>query len=188
MGANVAVWSPSRADGAWIDAPLQNWNVAGQPVPMAPPTSMEAIDQRCLDFERPAETIEDVQVQRQGWRLVGMYYAGWNLRVVTATTKYDGMCRPLGYQMFAFLHGSFIGTLSPVLMDSRTDGASGNVFIFAHRPGEAPQMSAEFRRYKAEDPLCCPSSTSSVIYQVDFASGPPVLKPLQATTVENPGS
>jgi hypothetical protein len=73
----------------------------------------------------------------------------------------DGMCRPMSYQAFVFSNGSFVGTLSPVPMDSRTDGA-----LSTFRLLDASRVQAEFARYTESDPLCCPSRISTVDYSV----------------------
>jgi hypothetical protein len=80
------------------------------------------------------------------------------------------MCRPYGYQFFVFADGIFAGTLSPVVMDSRTDGAASAVRL------ESPdRITADFLRYTATDPLCCASRISTAAYRVNrFALGPVV--------------
>lgn len=123
----------------------------------------------------------------RGWVLVGTYSSGWNARVVTAATNFDGMCRPLGFQAFVFSSGTFAGTLSPTPMDSRTDGAIGNVYLRGSiSPQASVELNADFARYKDSDPLCCPAATSSVSYQLAMVDGKPLVKPTQAYT--NPNS
>jgi len=39
-----------------------------------------------------------------------------------------------------------------------------------------------FNRYKATDPMCCPSELSRVIYQIETVSGVPVVVPKEAET------
>jgi hypothetical protein len=63
-------------------------------------------------------------------------------------------------------------------MDSRTDGATGRVLIQSDQ-----KLKAEYARYGAADPLCCPSRTTSVAFVIE--PDPPVLKPVSATTVSN---
>ncbi|MGH9846718.1 MAG: META domain-containing protein, partial [Blastocatellia bacterium] len=82
--------------------------------------------------------------------------------VFMAMSDVDGMCRPLGYQIFVFVNGKFAGTLSPTPMNSRADGAMGTVRLT--RPDK---LSAEFVRYTDADPLCCPSKTGAVDYRID---------------------
>jgi hypothetical protein len=114
--SNMVV-TPARvafADGAWIDAPLQNWNKPGQPVPVpAHAVNRAEIDPRCLTTTRPPDTLEDTQVEHQGWLLVGSYSGGWGTRIVQATSAFDGMCRPNSFQAFVFYLGIYAGSLSP---------------------------------------------------------------------------
>jgi hypothetical protein len=181
-GALLALPRTARADGSWIDAPLQNWNVAGADLPAAPAPSNESQNPRCAGAARPAETDEDNAVAAAGWTLVGSYEGGWGLKVIIGTSSYDGMCRPLGFQVFVFADGWFAGTISPVTMDSRTDGVVDRVTITP--PGDG--LVASFGRYTPSDPLCCASSTSTVQYHIDRSGGAPVLVPVSAST--NPNS
>lgn len=183
----ASTWGAARADGAWLDAPLNNWNTPGQDVPLAP-KSPDELDPRCLERARAAETIEDAQVEKQGWQLVGMYHGGWGTRVVTGASQFDGMCRPIGYQMFVFQHGLFSGTISPMVMDSRTDGAAFNVILSSKAPSENQQLTASFTRYKAEDALCCASAKSDVVYRITVENGKPVLTPRQVITTQAPAA
>jgi LppP/LprE lipoprotein len=133
------------------------------------------VDPRCRALARPAELEEDKRLRERGWDLVGEFQGGWQIRIILATAGYDGMCRPRQYQAFVFVHGVFAGTLSPQPMDSRTDGALDQV----HLRGDG-RLTAEFRRYAASDPLCCPSRTTSVMFEI--ASGTPVVRPVAAST------
>jgi hypothetical protein len=71
------------------------------------------------------------------------------------------MCRPRQYQAFVFVRGAFAGTLSPRPMDSRSDGAIGHFFL-----QNSTALVAEYERYTSTDPLCCPSSRSTVVFQI----------------------
>lgn len=50
--------------------------------------------------------------------------------LISGMANADGMCRPLTDQVFVFSGGQFIGTLSPILMDSRTDGSLVNANLY----------------------------------------------------------
>ena len=163
------------ADTSWLDQPLTNWNQAGMALPQAPPMD-PATNPRCLPQGRPVETDADQAVADAGWTLFGGYEGGWNTYVVRALSGYDGMCRPLGYNAFVFVDGQFAGTISPDLMNSRTDGA-GDVRALAAKDS----LFAEFRRYSATDPLCCPSGSATVFYQVSRTAAGPVLVPQSVT-------
>ena len=118
---------------------------------------------------------EDKRVRNQGWDLVGAYLGGWEILVIRGTAGYDGMCRPRQYQDFVFVRGVFAGTLSPRAMDSRTDGAIGRVSLQGRN-----RLTAEYARYAAADPLCCPSRATSVEFEI--ARDPTVLRPVSAYT------
>jgi hypothetical protein len=165
----------AAADGSWLDQPLSNWNQAGMDIPQAPLMD-PSTNPQCLPQKRPADTAADQALKDAGWTLYAGYNAGWNTYVVRALSGYDGMCRPLGYNVFVFVDGQFAGTISPDLMDSRTDGA-GDVRTFAARDS----IGAAFQRYTPTDPLCCPSGSAGVSYTIDRKSGAPVLVPQSVT-------
>jgi hypothetical protein len=161
----------AAADGSWLDQPLNNWNQPGMDIPQAPPMD-PSTNPQCLPQKRPIDTAADQALSDAGWTLFAGYNAGWDTYVVRALSGYDGMCRPLGYNVFVFVDGQFAGTISPDNMDSRTDG-SGDVRFFAAKDS----MSAEFQRYAPTDPLCCPSGQSGVFYQVKRMPAGAVLVP-----------
>jgi hypothetical protein len=171
-----AVAAVAQAPGDWLEtSPLLNWNAAGAPVPPAPAPSGD-IDPRCGSQERTSESAAEDQVVVAGWRLFNAARVGWGLWIVDALVDYDGMCRPNQFQSFVFADGQFAGTISPMPMDSRTDG-SGRV-VDVRGPGT---LVAQFVRYAPSDPLCCPSSVFSVEYTVDRSGPAPVLVPVRAT-------
>lgn len=157
------------ADGGWLDAPRTQWNAVGMRVPAAPPMD-PATDPRCGQQERPSELPEDADVVAAGWHLFGSYEGGWGITLVKGLSGYDGMCRPLGFNEFVFVGGTFAGTIAPTPMDSRTDGVVSQVGL--RGPAE---LSASFARYKATDPLCCPSDSTFVTYTVNRTPTGPVL-------------
>jgi hypothetical protein len=160
---------------SWLDeAKPVAWNRPGLAVPAAPKLQ-GAVDPRCRELARPPQSEEDRQVRDQGWDLVGAYQGGWQILVVRATAGYDGMCRPRQYQAFVFVRGMFTGTLSPSPMESRSDGALGQVFLQS-----SSRLTAEYARYSPTDPLCCPSRTTSV--EFDIANDAAVLRPVSAST------
>jgi hypothetical protein len=165
---------------SWLDAThLESWNRPGMPIPSAP-VGQKNQDPRCRETMRSQESEEDRQVRAHGWDLVGRPSEGEGeqIRVIVGTANYDGMCRPRQYQEFVFVRGVFAGTLAPQPMDSRTDGALNRVTIQSDR-----RVQAEYARYGAKDPLCCPSRTTTVVFDIEQA--PPVLKPLSVATVSN---
>jgi hypothetical protein len=159
----------------WLDGPKPaSWNKPGLPIPAAPRVQGN-VDPRCRDLARPAQLDEDKRLRDQGWDLVGAYQGGWQILVIRGTAGYDGMCRPRQYQDFVFVRGVLAGTLSPQAMDSRTVGALSRVSLQSDS-----QLTAEYQRYAPTDPLCCPSRTTSVVF--DIASDAPVLRPISAST------
>lgn len=175
--AHTLPTAPVQADGAWLDGPRDNWNTPGAEIPSAPPLD-PAVNPRCLDRQRPPETDADRRLVEKGWTLFGDYRAGWGIVSVKALSGYDGMCRPLGYQEFVFREGTFIGTISPAPMNSREDGAGAVAMILG--PG---QLSATYHRYAPTDPLCCPSGSTTVTFEIDERGAAPVLLPTGGTPV-----
>jgi hypothetical protein len=145
------------------------------PIPSAP-QGQKNPDPRCRELTREPASEVDQRVRAHGWDLVGPSSEGEQSRVIVGTSDYDGMCRPRQYQGFVFARGIFAGTLSPHLMDSRTDGALGRVTISTDG-----RVQAEYMRYGATDPLCCPSRITTVVFEI--GKDPPVLVPVRASTV-----
>jgi hypothetical protein len=161
---------------SWLDAAhLESWNRPGMPIPSAP-QGQKNPDPRCRELTRQPASEVDQQVRAHGWDLVGPTPEGEQIRVIVGTSDYDGMCRPRQYQEFVFARGIFAGTLSPHPMDSRTDGALNRVAISTDG-----RVQAEYSRYGATDPLCCPSRITTVVFEI--GKDPPVLKPVSASTV-----
>lgn len=182
FAAIAIAWTSAAAsqprEASWLDASQsESWNQPGMSMPFAP-QGRKNPDPRCRQLVRSPESTEGEQLRAHGWDLVGPYSQGWQIRVMAGAADYDGMCRPRQYQEFVFVRGIFAGTLSPQPMDSRTDGALGRVVIESdHR------LKAEYARYAAADPLCCPSRTTSVVFDIEHE--PPVIRPVAATTVTN---
>jgi hypothetical protein len=169
---------------AWLDAAPRNWNTAGAAVPAAPPPAVDAPAQ-CGKDERAAQGVEETQVAQAGWRLESFWPSqrASNVALVMALSGYDGMCRPLGFNGFVFADGHFAGTISPMNMNSRADGALRNVPTLA---GDS-SLEAFFTRYAPTDPLCCPSKGATpVSYRVGATAAGPVLVPVRIGTT--PGS
>jgi hypothetical protein len=138
----------------------------------------------CGRDERPAETAEDLAVTGRGWGLFREYRSGWALTVVNGLSGYDGMCRPMGFQVFVFLGGQFAGTRSSAPMNSRDGGSLSEWTYLSPGPGENT-LGATFNRYAATDPLCCPSAQTSVTYVMERGASGPVLVPVRAETGPN---
>jgi hypothetical protein len=161
--ALLATTLPASAQTAWLDRPLENWNRPAAALPQLPkPAAVqgENVD-RCRGQVRKPASAGEKALARRGWLLYGPVYTFDSTRIVTALSGFDGMCRPLGYQAVVYWEARYAGTLSPVPMNSRQDGALTNV----HLSGP-DQFSAEFARYRPDDPLCCPSRVDHVSYKL----------------------
>lgn len=165
-------WSALAQEPSWLDGDLASWNSPGMAIPTAPAIE-GALDPKCTERERPAATAEDEAVVDAGWRLFRSYEGGWGVTLVWGLSSYDGMCRPWGFQAFVFVDSVFAGTIAPEPMASRLDGAADDADIWF-----SDQLAAEFRRYTADDPLCCPSGSTSVGYTIEQTADGPVLNPV----------
>jgi LppP/LprE lipoprotein len=175
----------AAAPGSWLDAKAPaNWNASGAALPVRPGArdAELAPGGRCASGVRPATAPEDRALTARGWSLVGPYTRYGTTSVVMAMASADGMCRPNGYQAFVFVNGSFAGTLSPKLMDARTDGSISSLSVSVY---DAADVSAGFMRYNAQDALCCPHGATTVMYHVQTA-GRPRVTPLSTETRANP--
>lgn len=168
----------SNARSSWLDESKPvSWTTAGIPIPRAP-QGVGTVDPRCRALARPPESEADKRLTERGWDLIGAYQGGWGVRVLQGTASYDGMCRPQAYQEFVFVHGVFAGTLSPETMDSRADGSLNRVTLQGDR-----RLVAEYARYARSDALCCPSRTTSVVFEI--AADQAVVRPLSTSTFSN---
>ena len=175
----LSACAEAQAPASWLDSSsFDSWNSPGMSIPPAPPGQTNP-DPRCRELARSPSSDEDRQLRAHGWDLVGPPSAAGQIRVTAGAADYDGMCRPRQYQYFVFARGIFAGTLSPHLMDSRTDGALVRVTIEGDR-----KLQAEFVRYTAADPLCCPSSRTTVMYAIE--TDPPVVRALSSRSVPSP--
>jgi putative hemolysin len=163
---------------SWLDRPLMNWNVAGQPVTNAPSPNEPLADivSRCRltplqssSGERALTAAGWIPFLPGGDRLVRD-----DVEIVGGMSGADGMCRPVAYNLFVFVASQFAGTLSPTVMTSRLDGSSGMVQL------ASGEIDVEFARYVQTDPLCCPSSRVTVRYRIE-RSERPVIVPVMRT-------
>jgi hypothetical protein len=159
----------ATADGAWLDGPVTNWNTPGMAIPQAPPRD-PSLNPRCFEVTILPVAPQEQVVADAGWMLYGPAYAGLPIEFVHAMAGFDGMCRPLQFQVFLFVDGELAGTFSPVLMDSRTDGALIQALAY---PDDL--MQTGYARYTPQDPLCCPSGRSTARWKIDRSSGSPVV-------------
>lgn len=166
---------------SWLDRSLVHWNRQDRNTPRLPrPPAVQDTSwtkSRCGEqIRQPANSTERA-IASIGWKLYGPVLSHGTTTVTTAMADADGMCRPLTYQGFVHSEGRFAGTLSPVPMNSRSDGALTKVEIV-----NRTRLRAEFARYIPSDPLCCPSRVSAVWYSIRNAELPE-LTPTEMITV-----
>src|SRR6202011_4015386 len=106
-----------------------HWTSGGMAVPAAPILgNLGAEEPSCASppSPRPPETPEDNAVMNSGWTLFGSYQSGWGTKVIGAmVVGRDVQCPLPYYQYFVFAGGQFAGTVSPIAMAYRYDGAAG---------------------------------------------------------------
>jgi hypothetical protein len=157
---------------SWLHRALTPWNNAGGAVPPAAPQAVPG-QANCTARERAPRDAAEAQLAEAGWRFLD----AWSARIVTvsdppgvirvtlsqATSGYDGMCRPTGFNAFVLVDGRFAGTLSPAPMDSGADGALREEPTVLH----GGRLEATFTRYAVGDALCCPTVPAArVSYQL----------------------
>jgi heat shock protein HslJ len=172
---------PTPAGGAsWLDAPTPKaWNKPGAKIPRAPRFDPDPfLARQCANQTRAPATDADRAVAAAGWKLFGASQRFGTTEVLLGRSGVDGMCRPLGYQVFVFSGDRFAGTLAPRPMDSRSDGAAQLPQLVA-----AGTLTAPFSRYSSRDPLCCPSRLSTVEYRLADTPKGPVLVAGSVNTV-----
>ena len=151
------------AQTSWLDRPLTNWNNTNGIIPTAPRSTGETPTiARCSSGVRQPESIADRALTRVGWSLFGASQTYGAVTLINAMASVDGMCRPNQYNTFVFVSNRFAGTLSPNVMNSRSDGA-----ISEARLNNLTNVSADFTRYTSGDAMCCPSQTSTVSYSIN---------------------
>ncbi len=180
VGAMLAlIPRPTGAGGDWLAGNLASWNTPGAVIPAAPEEASIGIPD-CESEVRPPETPEDAQVAARGWLLHTPYQLGWDVSVVQGTLRFDVNCRPVAYQVFVFVDGTFAGTLAPEPMLPRSDGALVD-FGFG-----ADGVSVLYDRYGPSDGLCCPSRQTRVRFTVERTPAGPVVTPTQAEDLPQP--
>jgi hypothetical protein len=177
-GAPAAVAQAPALGGDWLDRSPVAWNWPGAPMPRAPEAGEEARNREyCEATIRLPSSDVDRALTDAGWFLFGAVQGWGDAVVLMANAAWDGMCRPWKYQFFVFVGGRFAGTLSPVLMDSRTDGAGQRVTL-----ASGSELTADFLRYGETDPLCCPTRLTEARFQIIRGAEGPVVVPLGTAT------
>ncbi len=168
---NISALAQSEPSGDWLES-KNNWNQPNMKIPQAPSFPEGNNLSNCHISIRLPQLPEDQILHKAGWALTGPAQIYGYTTVIKAMADADGMCRPLKYQVFVFTNGEFSGTLSPLLMDSRTDG---NLIEYnLYREG---YIDATFSRYTTTDAMCCPSQQSRLFYQIKEQNGSIILMP-----------
>lgn len=167
---------------SWLDQPLTNWNRPTSDFPALPkPLPATNISQCVSQIRQPSLDAERALVAK-GWKLFGPLQTYDSTQLFLATSGFDGMCRPMGFQAFVYVEGRYAGTLSPVLMDSRSDGG-----MYAPYLANGIEINVEFARYRSTDPLCCPSGKSFVTFKIRPDEVPDLIA-TRVTTTQNQDS
>ncbi|MDS3861479.1 META domain-containing protein [Thermosynechococcaceae cyanobacterium BACA0444] len=182
-GVPLATLAQAPSDpSSWLDQPLTNWNRPTSDFPALPkPLPATNISQCVSQIRQPSLDAERAVVAK-GWKLFGPLQTYDTTQLFLATSGFDGMCRPMGFQAFVYVEGRYAGTLSPVLMDSRSDGV-----LYAPYLNSGSEINVEFARYRSTDPLCCPSGKSFVTFKIRPDEVPDLIA-TTVTTTENNGN
>src|SRR5262245_38790435 len=125
-----AVVQIAVSEESWLDRSPVNWNQKMSPLPRpVSPGNITELQSRCRDLIRQPESPAENALVRAGWMLYGAVQSYEYTKVVFAMSDADGMCRPLGYQAFVYWDGRYGGTLSPIAMNSRSDGALAKISL-----------------------------------------------------------
>jgi hypothetical protein len=161
---------------SWLDQPVRVWTGVPAALPRAvlDPADRASLMNRCaltlLRSSPGSRALADA-----GWipfLNYGRELVLDDVEVVGGMTDLDGMCRPWRYNLFVFVGGRFAGTLSPVLMDARADGSAGEARIL-----DPATVIVDFARYRAADPLCCPSGQVTMRYRIIRSQPGPLVVP-----------
>jgi hypothetical protein len=174
-GVALCAQAPSPT---WLDRPLVNWNTALSKIPPPRPAdeSVAEVSKRCSPAALRT-TAGERALAAAGWipfRVFDRQILERDVEIIGGMFAADGMCRPMRFNVFVFVNGRLAGTLSPELMDSRTDSSIGG----AIRLSADDLIDAGFARYQDKDALCCPSSHVTVRYHIDRKVMPPVVVPV----------
>ena len=179
----AATLSAQVPAASWLDRPLSNWNAPNRAVEKSATSGHKIADtaKRCTLPTR-RETPGERALADSGWLPFHVFdkaIAERDVEIIGGLSDADGMCRPMGFNVFVFVGGKFAGTLSPVNMNSRTDGSvAGGIRLAAD-----DSIAAEFARYTDKDALCCPSARVRVRYRIDRTGATPIVAPGSAQAV-----
>jgi heat shock protein HslJ len=160
------------AQSQWLDMnPIPNWNSRSRQILRTEKMSAATLGQ-CAKFVRKATLPQDFLLTRNNWTLVGPAQVYGRTAVITVAEGFDGMCRPTKFETLVFVGNRVAGKLSPGPMDSRTDGYLTTVRLISET-----DITSEYARYRASDPLCCPYKTEAVTWTIKPDGGNFLLTP-----------
>jgi hypothetical protein len=200
LAASLALIGAAPPSPLWLDRPVPaNWNAPAPIIPQAPAWSGDGKKiagrkdpelvpgGRCSSVIRAPKGLADRRVAAMGWSIFSPTSSGYLIpggphwTIVMGTSDADGMCRPVAYQVFAFRDGRYVGTLSPSLMTSRSDGS----FVTA-KTTTTGLLRVDFARYVDADAMCCPHATTRVTFGLRTIRGRSAIVPIATTTFKNP--
>jgi hypothetical protein len=171
------------AQSLWLDmTPLPSWNARSRAILQTKKISADEL-KRCSGIIRQPSLPQDFLLTKMNWTLVGTAQVHGKTTVIGTADSFDGMCRPLGFIMRVFVGNRVAGTLSPAPTDARTDGS-----LISVKMPTATTLTAEYLRYRASDPLCCPYKTEAVTFVIKPDGANFLLVPeskIQTSPVEN---
>ncbi len=180
LGQVSTLLAQNEPSGTWLDGNT-NWNISEASIPQAPQQDGNNLS-NCQHTLRTAALPEDKLVEAAGWTLTDSAQIYGATTLITGMANADGMCRPFVYQVFVFTKGKFSGTLSPIPMNSRTDGSMFKLNLY--REG---MIDASFNRYSPDDAQCCASRESRLFYRVEEENNSSILRAqFPAQTVSRP--
>lgn len=168
----------------WLDLPLSPWNKPGAAIPAAPAGAEghEALSRRCGEANAGKVSAAAVEaLSKSGWTPflhVDREIRNDDIEIIGGMSAATPECDATAFNLFVFVGGAFAGTLSPAPMTAARDGVIGAV-----RLSGADSLTAEFARYKPEDPECCSSSRARVSFQIDRAGSRPTVIPAEVRQI-----
>jgi heat shock protein HslJ len=154
------------AQSDWLDmSPLPNWNTRSRDILQTEKISADELKHCGVTIRQPS-LAQDFLLTKMNWTLVGAAQVHGKTTVIGTAGAFDGMCRPLEFQMRVFVGNRVAGTLSPAPTDARTDGSLVGVKMTT-----GTTLTAEYLRYRESDPLCCPYKTEAVTFVIKPEAG-----------------
>jgi hypothetical protein len=174
--------APSAQSTSWLDRPIRQWQSAGAAIPSPPatPEPRQTVAKRCASLVASGSPAHAL-LEKAGWvpfLHVDRRLTRDDIEVVGGTAAASPSCEPVTFNLFVFVGGQFVGTLSPSPMTTARDGVAGSVRLTGQNA-----LTSEFARYTPADAECCPSSIVRVTYRINRQSAVPVLEAVEVRPV-----